>query len=315
MSFTYKGLAGTLQKHTVTEEEINRQLQRLLQQSPRVNQITDRPAQLGDEVVLDYAGFCGEDQFAGGTAQMQTLVLGSGMFIPGFEDQLVGAEIGQEVTVKVTFPEQYHSADLAGKEARFECKIHEIREKTQYQLDDTFAKEVGGCENMEAMRKRLGESLQAYADEQGEMELQDQLLRQAADTLKVTFTEEQITTAVDEQMDVMKAQLSQQGLSLEMYCSFMKTTEETLREDARPAAESALKNQAAVAEIVRLENITVNEQEMAEAKAIICRRNGITMEQLKEYYDANFEQAVIKSVQTGKVMCLIRDNAQITVVS
>ena len=312
MSFTYKGLAGTLQKHTVTEEEINRQLQRLLQQSPRIKQITDRPAQQGDEVVLDYAGFCGDNQFAGGTAEKQTLVLGSGMFIPGFEDQLVGAEIGQEVTVKVTFPEQYHSADLAGKEARFECKIHEIREKSQYQLDDTFAKEVGGCENMEAMRKRLGESLQAYADEQGEMELQDQLLRQAAESLEVSFSEEQLNKAVDEQLDVMKAQLAQQGLSLEMYCSFMKTTEENLREDARPAAEAALRSQAAVDEVVKLENITVSEAEMAEAKAIICRRNGITMEQLQEYYDEGFEKAVIRSVQTGKVMCLIRDAATIT---
>ena len=312
MSFTYKGLAGTLEKHMVTEEEINRQLQRLLQQSPKVTQITDRPAQLGDEVLLDYAGFCGDEQFAGGTAQGQTLVLGSGMFIPGFEEQLVGASIGQEVKVNVTFPEQYHSDALAGKDALFLCKIHEIRKKGQYQLDDTFAQEVGGCENLEAMTKRLGESLQAYANEQGEMELQDQLLRQAADSLEITFTPEQLTKAVDEQMDVMKAQLAQQGLSLEMYCSFMKTTEEALREDAKSAAESALKSQAAVDEIVRLENITVSEQEMAEAKAIICRRNGITMEQLKEYYDASFEQAVIRSVQTGKAMSLIRDNAVIT---
>ena len=312
MSFTYKGLAGTLQKHTVTEEEINRQLQRLLQQSPKIQPVTDRPAQLGDEVVLDYAGFCGDEQFAGGTAQGQSLTLGSGMFIPGFEDQLVGAQIGQEVRVNVTFPEQYHSEALAGKEAVFICKIHEIRQTSQYQLDDTFAKEVGQCENMEQMRVRLGQSLQAYADEQGEMELQDQLLRQAAASLEVSFTEEQIKKAQLEQLDVLKAQLAQQGLSLEMYCGFMKTTEEALMEDARPAAEAALKSQATVDEIVRLEGIEVTEAEMAEAKAIICRRNGITMEQLKEYYDESFEKAVIRSVQTGKVMCLIRDAAIIT---
>ena len=312
MSFTYKGLAGQLQKHTVTEEEINRQLQRLLQQSPRIHVITDRPAQLGDEVVLDYAGFCGDDQFAGGTAQNQTLTLGSGMFIPGFEEQLVGAKIGQELRVNVTFPEQYHSDDLAGKDAVFICTIHEIRQKSQYQLDDTFAKEVGQCENLEQMRQRLGESLQAYADEQGEMELQDQLLRQAAGSLEITFSEEDLKKAQLEQLDVMKAQLAQQGLSLEMYCSFMKTTEEAMLEDLRPAAESALRNKAAVEEIVQLENISVSEEEMAEAKAIICRRNGITMEQLKEYYDEAFEKAVIQSVQTGKVMCLIRDAAIIT---
>ena len=312
MSFTYQGLSGQLQKHTVTEEEVNRQLQRLLQQSPRIHTVTERPAQLGDEVVLDYAGYCDDEQFAGGTAQGQTLTLGSGMFIPGFEDQLVGAAIGQEVSVNVTFPEQYHSDALAGKEAVFICKIHEIRQKSQYQLDDTFAKEVGQCDTLEIMRARLGESLQAYADEQGEMELQDQLLRQAADTLEITFTEEQIRQAQNEQLDVLKAQLAQQGLSLEMYCGFMKTTEEALLEDMRPAAEAALRSQATVDEIVRLENIQVTEAEMAEAKAIICRRNGITMEQLKEYYDESFEKAVVRSVQTGKVMCLIRDAAIIT---
>ena len=312
MSFTYKGLTGTLQKHTVTEEEINRQLQRLLQQSPKIHSITDRPAQLGDEVVLDYAGFCGDEQFAGGTAQGQSLTLGSGMFIPGFEEQLVGAQIGQEVRVSVTFPEQYHSEALAGKEAVFICKIHEIRKVSQYELDDTFAKEVGQCDTLEQMRIRLGESLQAYADEQAEMELQDQLLRQAAATLEVSFTEEQLKKAQREQLEVLSAQLAQQGLTLEMYCGFMKTTEEALLEDMRPAAEAALRSQATVDEIVRLEGIEVTEAEMAEAKAIICRRNGITMEQLKEYYDESFEKAVIRSVQTGKVMCLIRDAAIIT---
>jgi trigger factor len=312
MSFVYKGLKAQLDRHIVTGEEIDRQIQRLQQQNPRIAVIKDRPTEQGDEVVLDYAGFCDGVQFAGGTAEKQTLVLGSGMFIPGFEEQLLDKVPGEPVTVHVTFPEQYHSDDLAGKAAEFRCVIHEIRVKTAYDLDDVFAKEVGGCETMEEMRQRMGESLQAYADEQGEMELQDQLLRQAADSLEVTFTAEQLEKAVEEQMDVMKAQLSQQGLSLEMYCSFMKTTEEAIREDTRGAAISALQNQAAVEEIVRLEEITVTEQEMAEAKAIICRRNGITMEQLKEYYDESFEKAVIRSVQTGKVMCLIRDAAIIT---
>lgn len=306
MSFTYQGLPGQLQKHTVTEEEVNRQLQRLLQQSPRIHTVTDRPAQLGDEVVLDYAGYCDDEQFAGGTAQGQTLTLGSGMFIPGFEDQLVGAAIGQEVSVNVTFPEQYHSDALAGKEAVFICKIHEIRQKSQYQLDDTFAKEVGQCDTLEIMRARLGESLQAYADEQGEMELQDQLLRQAADTLQITFTAEQIKQAQNEQLDVLKAQLAQQGLSLEMYCAFMNTTEEKLREELRPQAEYAIRSRAAIDEIVQLEGLEADKEDIGKALAVICRHNNITMDQLKEQYDAALEQAVINSVLTGKAMHLIR---------
>ena len=312
MSCTYKGLSGQLSKHVITDEEVDRQLHRLQQQTPRIAVVKDRPTELGDEVVLDYAGFCDGEQFAGGTAENQTLVLGSGMFIPGFEEQLVDKVPEEKVVVKVTFPEQYHSEALAGKAAEFHCTIHEIRVKTAYELDDVFAKEVGQCDTLAEMRQKLQESLQAYANEQGEMELQDQLLRQAAASLEVTFTDEQLKKAQNEQLDVMKAQLAQQGLNLEMYCGFMKTTEEALLEDLRPAAEAALKSQATVDEIVRLEGIEVSEAEMAEAKAIICRRNGITMEQLKEYYDASFEQAVIRSVQTGKVMCLIRDAATIT---
>ena len=311
MSFVYKGLKAQLDRHTVTEEEINHQLQRLLQQSPRIAVVKDRATQHGDEVVLDYAGFCNGEQFAGGTAEMQTLVLGSGMFIPGFEEQLVDKVPGEEVIVKVTFPEQYHSEDLAGKEAEFRCVIHEIRVKTPYELDDVFAKEVGGCDSLDEMRQKLGQSMQAYADEQGEMDLQDKLLRQAAATLEVQFSEEELDKAAEEQMQVLQAQLARQGLSLEMYCSFMNTDEKTLRADAKPAAEAMLRSQATIEKIVELEGLTAEKEEIAQALAMIARQNNMTMEQIQPYYDAEFEQAVTRSVLTSKVMRLIRDEADI----
>ncbi|MBQ7415850.1 MAG: trigger factor [Oscillospiraceae bacterium] len=314
MSFTYKGLSAQLDKHTVTDAEIDHQMQRLLQQTPRITEVGGRPTQTGDEIVLDYAGFCGDEQFAGGTAENQTLVLGSGMFIPGFEEQLVGKDVGDEVTVKVTFPEAYHSEALAGKEARFECKIHQIRTKGTYELDDTFAKEVGGCETYEEMHRKLGESLQAYSDERGEMDLQDRLLRQAADTLELTITDEQMEAAVEDQMNNLKSQLAQQGLNLEMYCSFMSTTVEELRAEARPAAESAIRSQAAIDRIVELENLTADENEINDALAIIARQNNMTSEQLKPCIDEEFEKAVTNSVLTGKVMALIREHAHVTVV-
>lgn len=313
MDFTYKGLSGVLEKHTVTDSEVDYQLQRLVQQTPRFAEITDRPAQLGDEVILDYAGFCDGEQFPGGTAENQSLTLGSGMFIPGFEEQLVGKAIGEKVTVEVTFPEQYHSDALAGKAAQFHCTIHQIRVKGVYEADDTFAKEVGGCDTIEQMRAKLQQGLQAYADQQGEMELQDNLLRQAAETLEVNFSEEQINAAVDRQLETMKAQLSQQGLSLEMYCSFMDTTEETLRTDARPAAIAQMKSEAVVEEIARLEGIEATQEEIGEAIALIARQNDMTVEQLKPYYNAEFEAAVMHSVITTKVTSLIRENAVITV--
>ena len=312
MSFVYRGLSAQLDRHIITDEEVDRNLQRLLQQTPRIAVIKDRATQLGDEVILDYAGFCDGEQFAGGTATSQTLVLGSGMFIPGFEEQLVDKVPEEKVTVKVTFPESYHAENLAGKAAEFHCVIHEIRVKTAYDLDDTFAKEVGGCENLAEMRKKLADSLQAYSDERGEMDLQDRLLRQAAETLEFTPSDAQIEAELDEQMQNLRAQLAQQGLSMEMYCQFMSTTEEDLRRDARPNAVASIRGQAAIETIVELENLEATEQEIGEALALIARQNRMTLEELMPHYDAEFKAAVIRSVLTSKVMQLVRQNAHVT---
>ena len=311
MSFTYRGLKATLTRHIVTDAEIDRQMERLQQQYPRIAVIKDRPTESGDEIVLDYAGFCDGEQFAGGTAEKQTLVLGSGTFIPGFEEQLLDKVPGEQVTVHVTFPERYHSEALAGKAAEFRCTIHEIRIKTAYDLDDVFAKEVGGVETFEEMRTKLGQSLQNYSDERGEMDLQDRLLRQAAETLEFKPTEQQLEAELDNQMNNLKAQLAQQGLSLEMYCSFMSTTPEKLREDARADAEVSVRLQAAIEQIVEIEALEATEEEIGQAMAMIARQNNMTVEQLKPYCDAEFKAAVIRSVLTGKVMGLIREAAQI----
>ena len=309
MSFTYKGLKERQDRHIVTDEEVMRQLQRLQQQNPRIAKITDRPTQSGDEVVLDYAGYCDGKQFAGGTAQNQTLVLGSGMFIPGFEEQLLDKVVEEKVTVNVTFPKEYHSEELAGKDAKFECVIHEIRVKTPYELDDVFAKEVGNCDTFEQMQQKMKDSLQAYTDERGEMDLQDRLLRKASETLEFTISDSALDAAVEEQLQNLQAQLAHQGLNLEMYCQFMNTDEAKLREEARPAALATIKARAAVDEIVRLVNLEATKEEIAQALAVICRQNGMTMEQMKEHYDAALEQAVVNSVLTSKVMRLIRDAA------
>lgn len=314
MSFTYRGLKAQTNRHIITEEEISRNLDRLRQQNPRVAVITDRPTETGDEVVLDYAGFCDGEQFAGGTAEKQTLVLGSGTFIPGFEEQLLDKVPGEKVTVKVTFPKEYHAENLAGKEAEFRCTIHEIRVKTAYELDDTFAKEVGHCDTLEEMRRKLGESLQAYADERGEMDLQDRLLRQAAQSLEFNPTESQIKAEVENQMQNLSAQLAQQGLNLQMYCSFMNTDEEKLRADMRANAENAVRMQATIELIVDLEQLEATKEEIGEALVVVARQNNMTVEQLKTYYDAAFEQALTRSILTGKVMRLIRDAADVAVV-
>ena len=309
MSFTYRGLKAKNDRYLVTDKDVDSQIERLQQQNPRIAIVTDRPTALGDEVILDYAGYCDGVQFPGGTAENQTLVLGSGAFIPGFEEQLVDKVCEEKVIVKVTFPTQYHSEDLAGKDAEFHCTIHQIRVKTAHELDDTFAKEVGGCDTFEEFRAKLTESMQAYTDERGEMDLQDRLLRMAADTLEFEPSESQIESELDEQMNNMEAQLAQQGLNLEMYCQFMQTTKEQLREEARGNAVASVKVQAAIEEIVSIENLEATAEEMGEAMAVIARQNRLTVDQLKQYVDAEFTAAVTRSVLTSKVMKLIRDAA------
>ena len=311
MAFSYLGLKAQYTKHIVTDEEIDRQIQRLQQSNQRIAVVNDRPTELGDEIVLDYAGFCDGEQFAGGTAEKQTLVLGSGTFIPGFEEQLVDKVPGEKVIVTVTFPEKYHAENLAGKQAQFHCVIHNIQVRTPYELDDTFAQEIGGFYTFEEMRQDLAKQLQAYTDQRGEMDLQDRLLRQAAETLEYEPEEAQIQEEMDRQMEKLSAQMAQQGLTVDMYCSFLNTTKEQLREDSRGEATNALKLNATIDRIVELEKLEAGQEDIGQALALIARQNGMTVEQLKPYYDAEFEKAVIRSILTSKVMGLIRDAADV----
>ena len=312
MSFQYRGLKGEYEKHVVTDMEIDHRLKMLAQQNPRIIPVHDRASQEGDELVLDYAGFCGGVQFPGGTAEKQTLVLGSHTFIPGFEEQLIGHNVGDEVSVKVVFPTEYHAPELAGKAAEFRCRIHQIREKTEYQMDDTFAMEIGGCATFAEMRQQYAKAFQEYADNQSEMELQDNLLREAAKTLDFVPTPEQVEEELDRHMETLNAQLAEHGLNLEMYCQFMKADVQKLRNDARAGAVISLKVQKTIEEVVKLENLEVTEEEMEASLEVICRQNNMTIDMLKPHIDAEFTAAVTRSILMGKVMRLIRDAAEVT---
>ena len=312
MSFQYRGLKGEYEKHVVTDMEVDHRLKMLATQNPRIVPINDRASQEGDELVLDYAGFCDGVQFPGGTAEKQTLELGSHTFIPGFEEQLVGYMPGDEVTVKVMFPTEYHAPDLAGKAAEFRCKIHQIREKSEYQMDDLFAMEIGGVATFAEMREQYAKAFQEYADNQSEMELQDNLLREAAKTLDFIPTPEQVEEELDRHMETLNAQLAEQGLNLEMYCQFMKADVQKLRNDARAGAIISLKVQKTIEEVVKLEKLEVTDEEMEAALEVGCRQNNMTIDMLKPHLDAEFTAAITRSILMGKVMRLIRDAAEVT---
>lgn len=312
MSFTYLNLQGKLEHVDVTAEDIDRQLQRLLQANPRIIPVTGRAAALGDELVLDYAGFSEGVQFPGGTAEKQTLTLGSGMFIPGFEEQLVGTNIGDDVTVTVTFPTEYHAPELAGKPAEFRCHVHEIRTHSSYELDDTFAKEIGQCDTMEQMRENMGKALQDYYNERAEQELRWQLMHQVAATVEEQPTDEELDRMVEAQMETLVAQLAQKGLTLEAYCQFTGSDEKKLREDMRPDALEAFRTQKAVEKIAQLENLTVTDEEMNAAIERICADNHMSAEDLKPYFDNGFLTVVRQQMLRDKATEVVRRSAQIT---
>jgi len=310
MEFIYKGLKAKRIYIPVEESDVDRQIEQLIQRFPKVEVITDRPAQEGDEVILDYSGFCEGVQFEGGTAEMQPLTLGSHTFIPGFEDQLVGKAVGEPVSVHVIFPEQYPAEHLAGKPAEFKCVIHEIHRNSLWEANDEFAREIAKCENMAELRSKLEGALRGYYDEQAEQQLQTQLIDAAAATLDFEPTEEQINAAVQEQLEELTAQLSQQGLNLELYSTFTRQSMDEIRAGLRPEAKKNIRRMAAVGKIGGLEQIVPTEEDLNRAFMDIAMQNELTEEQMQAINeDQEYINAITSGVLVRKVMQFVRDAA------
>lgn len=311
----YKGLEATKKLHIVTEEEVTEYLEKLRQSNTRTEVITDRPAELGDELIIDYAGFVGEEQFAGGTAERQPLTLGSGTFIPGFEEQLVGAEVGGKVDVLVTFPEVYHSEDLAGKEAVFHCTVHEIRVKTPYEMDDSFAQNIAGLATLEEMRSVLKGQMQAAAEEQAYNMLVDSLLCALAEkNADAEIDAAAVEREIDGILATMEQQLQQQGLGLEQYVQFTGRSMAELREAQRPQAEFGARVSAALDGICALEGIEASEEDMQREFEHIAAQCGISAEQVKEFFGEDSVEAMRHDVRQKKAVALVVANANVTVV-
>ena len=310
----YKGLKGTLEKRIVPDEQVSREMENILEHATRRIPVTDRPSRLDDEVVLDYAGFCDGVQFEGGTAQDQTLVLGSGAFIPGFEDQLVGKRPDEDVEVRVTFPTPYHSEALAGKEAVFKCRVKAINHLEKPEPDDAFAREAGGFDSFQEFREALRRGIQDYVDRQADEELKLRLLDQLLEGYACEITPELLKRAAENELKGLEAQLAQQGLTLAAYCQFTGRTREQLLEDCEPDARKSIKRSRIISEIAHAESIQADEDSMTEAIRQICASNRLTPEQLMPKLDDATMRTIAQNVVTDKVLNLIRDNAEITVV-
>ena len=313
MSFTYRGLEATLKHHIITEEEVQQHIQRLIADNPKVEVITDRAAQLGDEVILDYAGFCDGVQFQGGTAQKQSLTLGSGMFIPGFEEQLVGASVGDKVDVKVTFPTQYHAEELAGKEAVFHCTVHAIQTKEMPELNDDFAKQFNGVESLADLKAQLKVQLQQYADQYAQNKVRDELLKAlVAQVEEVEFDESEIKHEIDLAVEGFAHQLQQRGMTLDAYLQACGRTREEMDAELRPQAEDTVKARMALNEICRLEGLTVTQEEVDAAYAEVANMYRVSIQEVKDAYGEDNDEKLRKDVLLKKAIAVLEANAEIT---
>ena len=298
----YKGLKAVKHIQPVTDADVMKELENIRRQRTQSVPVEGRAAQAGDEVILDYAGFVGDWQFPGGTAEGQSLVLGSGMFIPGFEEQLIGANIGDQMDVNVTFPEVYHSADLAGKEAVFKCTIHGINEKKEMELNDAFAQMFAGVESLEDMKEQLKQQMGEYAQMLAQNQVRDDLLKALVEQVEEWTADEAL---IDEEiritLDGFIQQLQQQGME---YGNWLKLT-------GRPQAEATLKARLALEEICKLENIHVTDEEIEKAYTEVSQRYNVPMEQLKATFGAAGDDKLRKDICMKKAIAFLEANAEI----
>ena len=308
----YKGLKAVKQAQKISDAQVMQELENIRRQRSKTIQVTDRPAQNGDEVIIDYAGFVGDFQFPGGTAENQPLTLGSGMFIPGFEEQLVGANVGDKVDVKVTFPQQYHSAELAGKEAVFHCTVHAIQTHEVPELNDEFAKQFNGIQSLEDMKAQLKQQLQAYADQYAQNKVRDELLKELVKQVEdVTFDEAEVKAEIALAVEGFAHQMQQRGMSLEAYLQACGRTREEMDEELRPQAEDTIKARMALNEICRLEGITVTQEEVDAAYQEVANMYQVSVQEVKDAYGEDNDEKLRKDVLLKKAIAVLEANAQI----
>ena len=309
----YKGLKAVKQMQKISDAQVMQELENIRRQRTRDIPVTDRPAQNGDEVIIDYAGFVGDFQFPGGTAEAQPLTLGSGMFIPGFEEQLVGANVGDKVDVKVTFPTEYHAEELAGKEAVFHCTVHAIPTKDVPELNDEFAKQFNGITSLEQMKAMLKEQLQAYADQYAQNKVRDELLKELVKHVEdVVFDEAEVKNEIDIAVEGFARQIEQRGMSLEAYLQACGRTREEMDAELRPQAEDTIKARMALNEVCRLEGITVTQEEVDAAYQEVANMYRVSVQEVKEAYGQDNDEKLRKDVLLKKAIAVLEANAEIT---
>ncbi|MBF8984776.1 trigger factor [Lutibacter sp. B2] len=305
----YKGIEVEKKEYNVTDEEIEKEIEDMRERNSRLIAV-EREVQDGDTIIMDYAGFVGEEQFEGGTAEKQTLVIGSGQFIPGFEEQLVGVKMGEEVEVKVAFPTEYHAKDLAGKDATFKVTVHEVKEKELPTLDDEFAKDVSEFDTLEELKADIKKSREDASAMRVEQEYKDALINKAVENAQVDVPNIMVEHQIDEMVHQFTHQLQHQGLDVDTYLQYTNAKMEDIREQMRKDAENRVKTELILEAIVKAENIEVTEEEENEEIGKYARQYNMELEKFKKSLKDSDYENIKDGIKIRKAVSFLADNAK-----
>ena len=258
----YKGIEVTKKSTAVTDEDIDAEIKRVQEINSRVEVVSDRAVENGDIAVIDYEGFCDGVAFDGGKAENHELSIGSGQFIPGFEEQIIGHNAGEEFDINVKFPEEYHSEDLKGKDATFKIKLHEIKAKELPELDDDFVKDISEFDTVEEYKADIKAKLTETREKNADIDIDNQLIDVLAEKLEAEIPAEMNENEVNESINNFAYRLQSQGLNLDTYLKYTGLTPDTLKDQFKGQAEKNVKVRLALETIVKLEGIEASDEEM-----------------------------------------------------
>lgn len=305
----YKGLSVDKVSNRVTAKEIDAKLEEEQKKNARTVVVEDRAVQDGDEVVLDFEGFVDGVAFEGGKGENYPLTIGSGSFIPGFEEQLIGAEAEKEVEVNVTFPEEYHSEDLAGKAAVFKCTVHEIKAKELPELDDEFAAEVSEFDTLDAYKADIKAKIKEQKIADGNRKKEDQAVEKAVANVTMEIPEAMIDTQVNQMAQDFAQRIQQQGLSMEQYFQFTGMTAESMMEELRPQAVKRIETRLVLEAIAKAENIEITDERIDEELAKMAEAYKMEVEKLKEFMGENEKEQMKMDLAVQDAVTFLVDNA------
>ncbi len=302
----YKGIKAPKQVKEITDEDIDRQIEMIRKKNARIVSVEDRAAQIGDEVIIDFEGFFGDEAFEGGKGEDHPLTLGSGQFIPGFEDQVAGHNIGDEFDVVVTFPEDYQMTDYAGKEATFKTKLKAISYEELPEINDDLIKDATEFDTVEEYRNDIREKLQESAESQADAAFENAIMQAIIDKVDSPIPNCMYEQRINSIMRSFEQQLQQQGMDLKLYTQYTGMDADSLRETYRDRAEGEVKLRLALEKIAELEGIEPTEEEINNGLSEIAAANKVDVETIKRFISLD---DYITDIKVSKAVELVKENA------